>query len=87
MERLFWIALGGAVGTSARYGIGLWAAARFSGPLPVGTIAVNLIGCFAIALIISVASGVCRPTTNCRSTVTSFDNNALSPNVRGATSP
>ena len=55
MERLFWICLGGAAGTAARYGVGLWAAGRFNGPFPVGTIAVNLVGCFAIALIMSVA--------------------------------
>ena len=57
MERLFWISVGGAVGTAARYGLGLWAA-RFSGPLPVGTIAVNLIGCFAIMMISSVAAAL-----------------------------
>ena len=56
MERLFWICLGGAAGTAARYGIGLWTAGRFGGPLPVGTIAVNLVGCFAIALIMAIAT-------------------------------
>jgi CrcB protein len=55
MERLFWICLGGAAGTAARYGVGLWAAGRFNGPFPAGTIAVNLAGCFAIALIMPVA--------------------------------
>jgi CrcB protein len=58
MERLFWISVGGAVGTAARYGLGLWAAGRFSGPLPVGTIAVNVIGCFAIMMISSVATAL-----------------------------
>ena len=56
MERLFWVCLGGAAGTAARYGVGLWAAGRFNTSLPVATIAVNLIGCFAIAVIMSVAT-------------------------------
>jgi len=57
MERLFWICLGGATGTAARYGIGVWAAGRFTGELPAGTIVVNLIGCFAIAVIMAVSAG------------------------------
>ena len=56
MERLFWICLGGAAGTAARYGVGLWMGSRFTGPLPVGTILVNLLGCFAIALIMTLAT-------------------------------
>jgi CrcB protein len=56
MERLFWICLGGATGTAARYGIGLWAASRFPGGLPAGTILVNLIGCFAIAAIMTLSA-------------------------------
>ena len=51
MERLFWICLGGAVGTAARYGIALWAATRFGDGFPIGTLLVNLVGCFAIALV------------------------------------
>jgi CrcB protein len=56
MERLFWICLGGATGTAARYGIGVWAAGRFAGGLPAGTILVNLIGCFAMALIMALSA-------------------------------
>ncbi len=63
MERLFWICLGGAAGTAARYGVGVWAAGRFSGPFPIGTIAVNLVGCFAIALAMSLATAFEWPAT------------------------
>ena len=42
MERLLGICLGGAAGTAARYGIGVWAAGRFAGPFPAGTVIVNL---------------------------------------------
>jgi CrcB protein len=50
--RLLLIALGGALGTLARYGTVL-ATARWSARLafPVGTLAVNLIGCFVAGLL------------------------------------
>jgi CrcB protein len=49
MERFFWICLGGAAGTGARYLIALWAAQRFGTAFPYGTLIVNVVGCFAIA--------------------------------------
>jgi len=49
MERLFWICLGGAAGTAARYLIAVWAAQRFGSTFPYGTLIVNVAGCFAIA--------------------------------------
>jgi fluoride exporter len=50
--RLLLIALGGAAGTLARYGTAL-TAARWSARLafPLGTLAVNLIGCFLAGLL------------------------------------
>ena len=49
--RLLLIALGGAVGTLARYGAGaLLRGASQRGEFPYGTLAVNLVGCFAIGL-------------------------------------
>ena len=48
MERLFWICLGGAVGTGARYLVALWAAQRLGSVFPYGTLIVNLAGCFVI---------------------------------------
>lgn len=55
MERLFWICLAGAAGTAARYLVALWAAQRFGSALPYGTLIVNLVGCFAIALVMHAA--------------------------------
>jgi CrcB protein len=63
MERLLWICVGGAAGTAARYGIGLWASGRFTGPFPIGTIVVNLVGCFAVALVMSIATAHAWPAT------------------------
>ena len=50
--RLFLIALGGAVGTLARYGTGvlLLLPSQRAG-FPIGTLAVNLAGCFAVGLL------------------------------------
>src|SRR5262245_25109502 len=50
MERYFWIFLGGAAGTGTRYLIAVWAARRLGGDFPYGTLIVNLIGCFLIAM-------------------------------------
>jgi CrcB protein len=58
MERLFWICLAGAAGTGARYLIALWAAGRFGGTFPYGTLIVNLAGCFAIAAVMHVGASL-----------------------------
>lgn len=55
MERFFWICLGGAAGTGARYLIALWSAQRLGSAFPYGTLIVNLIGCFVIAALMHTA--------------------------------
>ena len=55
MGRFFWICVGGAAGSGARYLVALWAARRFGSALPFGTIIVNLGGCFAIAALMHAA--------------------------------
>jgi fluoride exporter len=49
MPVTLWIALGGALGSVARYWIALWAA-PVSQSLPLGTIVINVAGSFAIGL-------------------------------------
>jgi CrcB protein len=46
---LIWIALGGAAGTVARYGVGL-AFERFTATWPMGTLIVNVVGSFFLGL-------------------------------------
>lgn len=58
MERIIWIFLAGGLGCVARYAIGLWAADRLGSAFPHGTLIVNLVGCFLIALVMSLALGV-----------------------------
>lgn len=58
MERLLWISLAGAAGTAARYLVTIACAQRFGSTLPYGTLAVNLIGCFAIAALVPAGAAL-----------------------------
>ncbi len=48
---VFWVALGGALGSVARYGVGLAAMRWFGVGFPWGTLAVNVIGGLAMGLL------------------------------------
>ena len=61
--QLFWICVGGATGTAARYLLMQWSSERFGMLFPYGTLAVNLIGCFLISIVIQVAAAGEWPTT------------------------
>jgi CrcB protein len=51
MGKLFLIGLAGFVGTLARYGLSGVVAKRYGETFPLGTLAVNLIGCFLVGLL------------------------------------
>lgn len=53
MISVLWVALGGAIGAAARYGVGLAAARWFGAALPWGTLLVNVVGGFAMGLLIA----------------------------------
>jgi len=55
MQRLIWVCLAGAVGTGARYLLGLWVGQRFDAQFPVATLIVNVVGCFLIAAVIQTS--------------------------------
>jgi len=55
MSRLCWICLAGAAGTATRYLVAIWAAQRFGSSFPVGTLIVNLTGCFIMAVLMQTA--------------------------------
>ncbi|RUO73893.1 fluoride efflux transporter CrcB [Pseudidiomarina sediminum] len=46
-----WVALGGALGAMARYAMVLGAAAMFGKTFPFGTLIVNIVGSFLLALV------------------------------------
>lgn len=64
MERLFWICLGGAVGTGARYLLSGWVLERLGPVFPSGTLAVNALGSFLLGalMFLSVEGGMLSPT-------------------------
>ena len=51
--RSLWIGLGGALGCVARYRMDGWVANRLGAAFPYGTLAVNLLGSFLLALLMS----------------------------------
>jgi CrcB protein len=55
MARFFWVCLGGALGTGARFLLSGWLAAAWGPGFPVGTLAVNVIGSFLLGLIMQIA--------------------------------
>lgn len=56
MERFLIVCGAGALGCGARYGISLWSARRFGTAFPYGTLIVNLLGSFLIALVLETAA-------------------------------
>lgn len=64
MARLFWICLGGAVGTGARYLLSGWVLDRLGPAFPSGTLAVNVIGSFLLGalMFLGAEAGVLPPT-------------------------
>jgi CrcB protein len=48
------VAGGGAIGALARYGVGLFAARLFGNGFPWGTLLVNVVGCFAMGIVLEV---------------------------------
>ena len=52
--RFFWVALGGALGSLARYTLGAWIYSRLGTKFPYGTFAINISGCFIIGLALSI---------------------------------
>lgn len=51
MKNVLLVGLGGFVGSAFRYLISLYALKSFPGPLPLGTLFVNLVGSFLIGLL------------------------------------
>ena len=63
MERFIWICFAGAAGTGCRYLVAIWAGQRFGAAFPIGTLIVNLAGCFAISVVMQLAAALAWPAT------------------------
>jgi len=53
---LLWVMIAGGLGSGARYLVGRSAVATFGGSFPYGTLIVNLVGCFALGIVVQIAS-------------------------------
>jgi fluoride exporter len=53
---LLWVVVAGGLGSGARYLVGRWAIAAFGAAFPYGTLIVNLAGCFALGVVVQLAS-------------------------------
>ncbi len=56
MERLLWVSLGGAFGSGARYLLTGWVQRLFSPNFPIGTLAVNVLGSFLLAVLVTLGT-------------------------------
>jgi fluoride exporter len=55
LQKVFWLALAGALGTLARYGLGGFVQRNANLSFPWGTMAVNMSGCFLFGLVWALA--------------------------------
>ena len=54
MPTVLWVALGGAMGSAARYSVNVWSGRLLGTAFPWHTLAVNLIGCFAMGVLVEL---------------------------------
>lgn len=52
MPTVLWVAIGGALGSAARYGVNVWSGRMFGITFPWHTLTVNVLGCFVMGLLI-----------------------------------
>jgi CrcB protein len=58
MREVVFVAVGGALGAVARYGVGIAAAATLGKGFPWGTLLVNVVGCFAMGIVLQIMAGL-----------------------------
>jgi len=66
MTRYFMVMLGAALGGLARYVIGTAVMQRFTGRFPLGTLVVNVTGCFLIGILLPLLTERGEPRPNLR---------------------
>lgn len=66
MKTLLFVALGGALGASCRYGVGVAAAHFGSGQFPWGTFTVNVVGSFLLGVLVALMTFSWSPSAEMR---------------------
>ena len=54
MPTFLWVALGGAHGSAARYGVNIWSARLLGAEFPWHTFIVNVVGCFSMGVLVEL---------------------------------
>ena len=54
MPTVLWVAIGGAIGCSARYWVNIWSARLLGSEFPWHTFIVNVVGCFAMGVLVEL---------------------------------
>jgi fluoride exporter len=54
MPVVLWVALGGAIGSAARYGVNVWSGRILGSEFPWHTFIVNVVGCFAMGVLVEL---------------------------------
>lgn len=57
MMNFLWIGIGGFLGANSRYLMSLWAARVWGADFPYGTLLVNIVGSFILALFLTLSTG------------------------------
>ena len=70
MPVVAWVAFGGAIGSAARYGVNVWSGRLLGAAFPWATLAVNIIGCFAMGLLIELMALKFNVSTETRAFLT-----------------
>ena len=63
---LVWVGIGGCLGSVLRYLLSEYVQGRAGGPFPLGTLAVNILGCFAIGGLTGLFEGTMLPPPEAR---------------------
>jgi fluoride exporter len=66
-----WVALGGAIGSAARYGVNVWSGRVLGSEFPWHTFIVNVIGCFAMGILVALMALKLNVNNETRSFLTS----------------
>lgn len=56
MSKLLIVGCGGFLGAIARYGLTFWIEGRWPSAIPLGTLAVNVLGCFALGALMAYSN-------------------------------
>jgi CrcB protein len=54
MATVLWVALGGAFGSAARYGVNVWSGRLFGTGFPWHTLIVNVLGCLIMGALVEI---------------------------------